>query len=86
MNERLKLTAECRPNEEEVVLCCTNKGNIYCGVVNYPHKLDIDQDCITISMFVNEKETEVMVEYNNIRWWQLFPITKKELWNGSADI
>jgi hypothetical protein len=80
MNERLKLTTECRPNEEEVVLCCTNKGNIYCGVVNYWGEK------ITFSMFVNERETDVTTPISNIRWWQPFPLTKEELYLGTAQI
>ena len=90
--ERLKFTEDCRPKEEDIIICCSEKGYIYCGVVTYPSNVYIDfaydpdkeRRSIYISMFVNEKETSVKIDTLEIRWWHLFPLTKRELWTGTA--
>lgn len=90
--ERLKFTEDCRPKPDDIIMCCTNEGHIYCGVVTYPSYMDvkyardIDKETrsISISMFVNEMETNVKVDTLEIRWWHLLPLTRTELWTGKA--
>lgn len=88
--ERLAFTDECRPKENDVVMLCTKDGTIWCGVVTYPSKADCRMygdeymEQLFISMFVNDQETEGSVEMDNIRWWRLLPLTKKELYSGNA--
>ena len=65
-------------------MLCTKDGDIWCGVVSYPTKSDEYMDQLSISMFVNDQETEGGVDYDNIRWWHELPLTKKELYSGNA--
>ena len=88
--KRLQFTSNCRPKNNDIIMLCTKQGEIWCGVVSYPSKIDYElygEECmeqLSISMFVNDEETEGSVEFENIRWWHLLPLTKKELYSGNA--
>jgi len=87
---RLKFTDDCRPKNNALVMLCTQTGKIWCGVVRYPHALDGEWygegylNQIILSMFINDRETEGKIPFENIRWWHLLPLTKKELYSGNA--
>jgi len=89
--KRLQFTNDCRPKEDDIIMCCTkDEGHIYCGVVGFPCKMDIDwsdnpdeaKRSMYLSIFINERETDVTVDTLNIKWWYLLPLTKKELYTG----
>lgn len=91
MNKRLSFT-EQRPKTNDVIMLCTKTGKIWCGIVDYPSKIDGTlygsdyMNQVVMSMFVNDQETEGCVDFDDIRWWQPLPLTKKELYSGDAQI
>jgi hypothetical protein len=81
MNKPTRLSfTEQRPDTNDVIMLCTKDGKIWCGVV------DCAENQIVMSMFVNDRETEGCVDFDDIRWWQPLPLTKKELYSGNAQI
>lgn len=82
--KRLPFTQSSRPKENDVIILCTTDGKILCGVVNY-YKDDYDDiDKLSVSMFINDTETDASIALTDVRWWHLFPLTKEELYTGTA--
>lgn len=86
--ERLKFTEDCRPRQDDCIILYTKDGCVWCGVVSYPDEFDSEMygrhdknymNQIFVSMFVNDTETSGSIEFDNIEWWHLLPLIKKEL-------
>lgn len=83
---RQALTKENRPKKDDVVMLCTKTGRIMCGVVHYGDPKWGQEGYIGVAMFVNDRETDMTVLEEQIRWWDVLPLTKKELWGDGGQL